>query len=72
MIEPMAAKGLRGSEHLRGGDPGPRGDSGPGMKWNSERFHHNTQTEQFKMYELFISGFFYLIFSGLSYLTTNY
>ena len=38
-----------------------------GMEWSSVRFHHATRNnEQFKTYELFISGIFHLIFLGCS------
>ena len=40
--------------------PGQRDDSCP--RQDRARFHHTTQnSEQFKIYELFISGIFYLI-----------
>lgn len=40
-----------------------------GMERDGARFHHNTQKSmQCKIYELFISGIFYLIFSDHSWL----
>lgn len=42
-----------------------RGDSRPvWMEWDGMRFHYATQNgAQFKTYNLFISGIFYIIFS---------